>query len=81
MQGAGDIPLDFEINGLMAASGRINLQDRGQGLQHSRMVIKHDQRLKDGTLSLPGLPFVTVQQANPPPPGPPWVEQARWQVR
>jgi len=81
VKGAGDVPLEFAINGLMAASGRVNLQDRGVGLQHSRMVIKHDQRLKDGTLSLPGLPFVTVQQANPPPPGPPWVEQARWQVR
>lgn len=81
VKGAGDTPLEFEINGLMAASGRVNLQDRGQGLQHSQMIIRHDQRVQDGTLSLPGLPFVEVEEENPPPPGPPWVEQARWQVR
>ena len=83
LKGSKDTPLTFTISGLMAASGQVNLQDRGVGLQHSPMTVRHDPRLMkpvdEGGIRLPDLP---LGEENPDePPQPPWVPLVRWQGR
>lgn len=76
---SGGQPVEFTVNGLMAAGGQINLIDRGKYKNYAPMTVIHDPRLANGTLTLPNLPSVPGDPTDPP--GPPWVEKMRWQVR
>ena len=71
-------PIEFTLNGLMAAGGSVVL-DRGEGDDHVKMSVSHDQRILDGDLSLPNLPQGGGGEETVP--VGPWVPVVRWHVR
>jgi hypothetical protein len=48
-------PLNFEITGTMSAGNDLDIRRDFDG-GHSQMKVNHDTRIRDGLLSLPGLP-------------------------
>ena len=77
-------PLEFTINGLMAANNQVILLDRGTGQSHSPFRVTQDARLLkpvvDGGISLPHLPWGNPTNPDKPP-QPPWVPIVLWQGR
>ncbi|MHC4501845.1 MAG: hypothetical protein ACYTFI_00955 [Planctomycetota bacterium] len=76
---SGGEPVEFTVNGLMAAGGQLDIIDRGKYKNYAPMTVVHDPRLSDGTISLPNLPTVAGDADDPA--GAPWDEVMRWHVR
>ena len=45
-----------EVNGMMSAGNHVNINRTWSNGQHSKLTVQFDDRIKNGTLDLPGLP-------------------------
>ncbi len=55
LDGTSGDPLDFAINGIMSAGNYLKIKRDFNG-KHAQMKVTYDSRLKDGAITLPGLP-------------------------
>jgi hypothetical protein len=55
LDGTSKDPLDFSVTGTLSAGNQMNIRRDYKG-KHAKMEVTYDERLKNGTLELPGLP-------------------------
>jgi len=77
-ESSGGEAIQFTLNGLMAGGESVVL-NRGTGTDHTRMTVRHDQRIQNGDVVLPNLPQGGAGEETVP--VEPWAPVIRWHVR